>query len=282
MNENQVQEFWQHNPCGDMQVGGLAKYRENYETFFRDYDEYRYNKEGHILACLDGIPFADKQTLEIGLGQGADAEQLIRRGAKWSGVDLTEESVERVGVRLQLKSLPFENLVQGSALELPFEDNSFDIVFSHGVLHHIPEIERAQREIHRVLRPDGLLVAMLYARYSLNYLVSIAIVRRLGLLACYAVPPLRGSGMIADHVENAKKVGLFRYLRMKNFVHRNTDGPHNPYSKVYDDNSVREDFSCFTLEKSYKAFMHAPPLPVKALPLAGSLGWHLWAHLRPR
>ncbi len=116
--------------------------------------------------------------LEIGLGEGSESEQLIRLGAQWSGVDLTSESIARVGSRLALRSLPYEELRQGSVLKLPFADNTFDLVFSHGVLHHVPDIGQAQREIHRVLRPGGELVVMLYARWSLNYLVSIGILRQ--------------------------------------------------------------------------------------------------------
>lgn len=164
----------------------------------------------------------------------------------------------------------------------PFADNSFDIVFSHGVLHHIPDVKTAQREIARVLKPEGKLIAMLYARRSLNYLVSIALVRRIGLLGLYTVGA-HPSGVLGGHVANAKREGLWRYLKMSNFIHRNTDGPENPYAKVYDLATVRADFPDFRIERSYQDHMHAPPLPVSALkPLAGVLGWHLWVHLKPR
>lgn len=281
MDQHDVEDFWQHHPCGESLVGGLDGFRSNYEEFFREYDRFRYDKEGHILKCLDDIDFADKKTLEIGLGQGADSEQIIRRGAKWSGIDLTAESIERVRVRLKLKNLAFDSLVHGSVLDLPFEDDTFDIVFSHGVLHHVPNIQQAQKEIGRVLKPGGALIAMLYAKYSVNYLVSISIVRRLGLLAAYLLPNLRASAIVAQHLRNARKVGLIDYLKMENFIHRNTDGPMNPYSKVYDVRSVKEDFPSFRLSKSYKRFMHAPPLPVKYLPLSPWLGWHLWVHMFP-
>ena len=85
--------------------------------------------------------------LEIGLGQGAESEQIIRRGARWSGLDLTRESVDRVAMRMTLRGLGYDDLRQGSALAIPWPDDSFDIVFSHGVLHHIPDIARAQSEI---------------------------------------------------------------------------------------------------------------------------------------
>jgi hypothetical protein len=88
-------------------------------------------------------------------GQGAESEQLIRRGALWSGLDLTNESVERVRARLSLRGLPHEDLRQGSALRIPWPDSHFDVVFSHGVLHHVPDVKTAQAEIRRVLRPGG-------------------------------------------------------------------------------------------------------------------------------
>ena len=78
-------------------------------------------------------------------------------------------------------------------------------------------------------------------------------------------------------------MGLREYLRRSNFIHANTDGPANPYSKVYDLSAIQKDFPAFQIEKSYQDYMHAPPLPVSWLkPLAGFLGWHLWVHLIPR
>jgi SAM-dependent methyltransferase len=170
---------------------------------------------------------------------------------------------------------------------LPYDDDSFDMVFSHGVLHHVPEIERAQREIHRVLRPGGELVVMLYARWSLNYLVSIGLIRRAALLAAY---PLARAGIVSDdpsrgmlaaHLANARSRGLARYLRLPEFTHYNTDGPANPYALVYDRRRIERDFPSFRVTRTYKHHMHAPPLPVEPLPGESLMGWHLWAHLEP-
>ncbi len=200
--------------------------------------------------------------------------------SKGNGLDLTPESVERVRTRLSLRDLKHQDVKQGSVLRLPFGDRAFDVVFSHGVLHHVPEIEAAQREIHRVLKPCGELIVMLYAKWSLNYLVSIALVRRLGLGILYLTHQNPG-GIIGQHLANARAVGLRRYLRLGNFIHKNTDGPLNPYSKVYGLKAVRRDFSDFRVTRSYKRFMHGPPLPVSRLPLDGLLGWHLWVHMKP-
>lgn len=207
MKESEIQSFWQRYPCGDMQVGGIQRYRNDYEAFFKEYDNFRYSKESHIIRCLDKINFKNRDTLEIGLGQGADSEQIIRRGAIWSGIDLTNESVERVKVRFALRELPYKELKQGSVLDLPFDNNSFDIVFSHGVLHHVPNINKAQNEIHRVLKPAGELIVMLYAKMSLNYLLSISILRRLGLIILYFSNYDLG-GIYSQHLVNAHNIGL--------------------------------------------------------------------------
>jgi SAM-dependent methyltransferase len=288
MDEQAVQRFWQDHACGDTQVGGLReRFHGDYDKFFTKYDLFRYQNERHLPECINALNVAGQRVLEIGLGEGSESEQLIRQGARWSGVDLTAESVERVRNRLTLRELPHEELRQGSVLELPFTDDTFDMVFSHGVLHHVPDIKQAQREIHRVLRPGGKLVIMMYARWSLNYLVSIGLIRRAVLLAAF---PLARAGILksgpaqgtlAAHVSNAKAMGLFRYLRLAEFVHHNTDGPANPYALVYDRRRIEQDFPCFRVTRTYKRFMHAPPLPVHRLPGETLMGWHLWAHLEP-
>ncbi len=288
MDEQTVEGFWQEHACGDAQVGGLhERFRSDYEQFFTDYDRFRYQNERHLPGCLKALNVAGKKVLDIGLGEGSDSERLIRLGARWSGVDLTAESVSRVRTRLTLRALPYEELRQGSVLDLPFGGSAFDMVFSHGVLHHVPEIKQAQDEIHRVLRPGGELVIMMYARWSLNYLVSIGLIRRAALLAAFPlaragiVKPDPDGGMLAAHLSNAEKAGLFRYLRLEEFTHRNTDGPDNPYALVYDRRRVERDFPSFRVVRAYKRFMHAPPLPVHGLPGEALMGWHLWVHLAP-
>lgn len=281
--EDAVAAFWQAHPCGDAMVGGLSeRYRHDYERFFADYDRHRYSTESHIPGCLDRLALAGSRVLEIGLGQGAESEQLIRRGARWTGLDLTAASVDRVRTRLELRALPYEAILHGSVTDIPADSASFDLVFSHGVLHHVPDINTAQREIHRVLRPGGRLVVMLYARGSLNYWVSIGVLRRLAVVGTWPVRRWYRSGMLGAHLRNAERLGLLRYLRMAQFLHANTDGPDNPHSRVYDAAAVRRDFPLFTVLDARKHFLHAPPLPVRGLPGARLMGWHLWVDLARR
>src|SRR5437763_16962144 len=153
-------------------------------------------------------------------------------------------------MRFALKDLDHERIEQASSHDLPFKADSFDIVYSHGVLHHIPEIKKAQAEIARVLKPNGTLIAMLYAKWSLNYLLAISIVRRVGLATLY-LTGIKPGGIYDEHLKNARASGLSRYLSMRNFIHVSTDGPFNPDSKVYGRREIESDFENFEMVKMH-------------------------------
>jgi len=159
------------------------------------------------------------------------------------------------------------------------------------VLHHIPDIEDVSREISRVLKPNGKLIIMMYHKNSLNYYLSIALIRRLGLLVIYAFnrlglfQPARGS-VFEGHLNNARKYGLFHYLNLGRFIHYNTDGPENPFARVYTVKGIQNDFPQFELEKTSVHFLNARHFPGSTyLPssiynkLETKYGWHLWAFL---
>lgn len=281
VNESEIRAHWEENPVGENIVGRLCdEFANDHAKFFDAYDSWYYGSQSHVLKALDEFDWRGKRILEIGLGQGSDAEQLIRRGARWSGIDLTFESISRVKERLSLRGLVYDNLLQGSALALPFDDESFDVVYSHGVLHHVPDILRAQNEICRVLKKDGRLIIMVYARRSLNYELSIRWLRRFGLVLLYFLP-FQLPSIYEKHRHNAKSAGLLEYLKIDKFIHRSTDGPDNPYSKVYDLETLKEDFPAFEVLRTFKRYMHAPPLPVHGWPGERYFGWHLWAEMKP-
>lgn len=283
-NEVKTESFWSTHPNGS-RVEGVAKFGDpstDFIGFMERYDAYRYQTEPHILRYMDALPLNGAEVLEIGLGQGADSEQLIRRGAHWHGIDLTEKSVEQVKKRLALKQLPYRSVHCGSATKLPYADNSFDIVYSFGVLHHVPDIAAAQREIKRVLKPGGQVLVGVYAKHSLNYWLSIFLLRRLGLLTIYPFKPNLGY-YYQQHMENAKRLGLLNYLRMEHFIHANTDGPENPYSKLYTRADIAHDFSDFQIIRCRKECLQAWPIPKRWVLPGGSIGgWYLMALLKPK
>jgi SAM-dependent methyltransferase len=189
----QVHDFWDADPCG----AKLAEAERGTPEFFAQVAATRDELEPFIPDYADFASARGKRVLEIGVGLGSDFIRFARAGADVTGVDLTEESISLVRSRLALEDLSADLRV-ADAEQLPFEDGSFDIVYSWGVLHHTPNADRAIAEAQRVLAPGGRLCVMLYARHSwLSF----------GLWARYALaagkPRLTLADVIADHMESA-------------------------------------------------------------------------------
>ena len=289
INPYEIKKFWNENPVGS----NFINYEEG-KSFYEKYDAFRYRTEGHILSELDKIDFKNKKVLEIGLGQGADSMQIINRGAIYYGIDLTEESVRRVKKRFELYKLPYQEVLIGNAERLPFDSNFFDIVYSHGVIHHSENIYKIVNEIHRVLKKDGMAVIMLYHKSSFNYHVSISILRRLGLILLIPFPFLikliskvtgENPERIRKHLTNLKTQGR-TYFKMRNFIHKSTDGPDNIFSSVWTANTSQKLFKDFSKiythvhflnERHLLGLQYILPKSVKQL-LANRYGWHLWIH----
>src|SRR2546428_10890270 len=112
--------------------------------------------------------FAGLRLLEIGCGMGTDLLQFARGGAKVTGTDLTPRSIEISRRHLTMYGESGDFAIVDCET-LPFANESFDVVYSNGVLHHTPDTAGAVREIHRVLRPGGQARVMLYHRGSAAY-----------------------------------------------------------------------------------------------------------------
>ncbi|HZK16321.1 MAG TPA: methyltransferase domain-containing protein [Solirubrobacterales bacterium] len=111
-------------------------------------------KLAKALGGLDGERFGDG--LEIGSGTGYFSLNLAQMGVieRLTATDISPGMLDRLSTTATELGLDAETAVT-EAEELPFEDESFDLVFGHAVLHHIPDLERAFAEFRRVLRPGG-------------------------------------------------------------------------------------------------------------------------------
>jgi ubiquinone/menaquinone biosynthesis C-methylase UbiE len=286
--KERVRAFWQANPCGVKFADAAPGTRHFYELV----EAHRYTKEWHIPAAADFAGARGLKVLEIGCGLGTDGAQFAEAGADYTGVDLTEAAVELARRRFELFDLP-GTFQTADAENLSFTDESFDLVYSHGVLHHTPETGKAIQEIHRVLRPRGRAVVMLYHRGSYNYRVNISLLRRAGAqllkweTGIKLVNKITGEPLesLREHAR-LLKTERESYLKPDEFLSQNTDGVGNPLARVYSRKEARElfkDFSEVTL-KTY--FLNKRWLPVigNVLPrslesrLASRWGWHLWIY----
>jgi SAM-dependent methyltransferase len=111
---------------------------------------------------------AGEDVLEIGGGMGTDLSQFAAAGARVTDLDLSSGHLELARENLGLRKLPGTFILQ-DAESLPFEDGSFDLVYSNGVLHHTPNTRAVVSEIQRVLRPGGRAIVMFYSENSLHY-----------------------------------------------------------------------------------------------------------------
>jgi len=153
----------------------------------------RYELEPDLQAFAKFPEGRGKDVLEIGVGMGADHLEWAKSGPRsLTGIDLTHRAVEFTEARLSLYGCSSHVRV-GDAEALPFADNSFDLVFSYGVLHHTPDTAQAIREVHRVLRPGGVGRVMIYHRHCL---VGYMLWARYGL---FAGRPFRSLADIYDH-----------------------------------------------------------------------------------
>jgi ubiquinone/menaquinone biosynthesis C-methylase UbiE len=158
----QVAEFWNSQPCGERYLGA--------DFDFESQARARYSLEPHILHFANFSSAPNLRVLEIGVGIGADYERWLKAGALATGVDLSNASLELARRRCERAGLT-PDLHQADAEQLPFASNSFDVVYSYGVMHHSPNPAKCIQEAYRVLKPGGEARIMLYHHPSVTGLM---------------------------------------------------------------------------------------------------------------
>src|SRR5215212_695954 len=109
------------------------------------------------LGGSKGRSFGD--ALEIGSGTGYFSLNLVQIGVieRLTATDISPGMLQRLAATAEALGLEAVTTVGTEAEELPFADESFDLVFGHAVLHHIPDLDKAFAEFRRVLRPGGMI-----------------------------------------------------------------------------------------------------------------------------
>ncbi|MDZ7303579.1 MAG: class I SAM-dependent methyltransferase [candidate division KSB1 bacterium] len=232
----------------------IAKHPVGTKGFFEDLEEYRFDKLHYLPEVVDFNGYRDKRLLEIGCGIGIDLIRFAQGGASVTGVDLAEKSVELAKKNFELHGLKADlRLMNGEALE--FDDNSFDVVYAHGVLQYTANAEQMVKEMHRVLKPGGEAIAMVYNRIS--WLNALSVVMKVEL----------------EH-EDAPVLKKYSIGEFKKLL--------SPFSTV---RIVPERFPVASrLHQGWKAVAYnrifVPAFNLLPRPLVRSLGWHLMAFCR--
>jgi ubiquinone/menaquinone biosynthesis C-methylase UbiE len=243
---DEVKAFWNANPCQSK----LSRSEERIR-YFQEISDRRYGRrEWHVPIVAKFDTFRGKDVLEIGCGIATDGLEFARHGANYFGVDLTPRSLELAKERFSLLEISgrFENA--NAEEKLPFPDDSFDHVYSFGVIHHSPAPEKIVREIFRVLKKDGSFTVMLYNKSSINYYVEIMFLRRLfrWLLLPSFMPRVVSAvtGFDRWKLEGHRKILRERKnMSKQDWISMNTDGPFCPLARVYSQNEAADLFRDF-------------------------------------
>jgi ubiquinone/menaquinone biosynthesis C-methylase UbiE len=251
--KEQVQSYWDGQPCGSSEV---SEDRGSVE-FLAAHERIRYEREPMIEPFADFGGWTGRKVLEVGVGMGADHVRFRKSGADAVGVDLSPESLRLASLRAAAQGVSV-SLMRADAEALPFAENWFDMVYSWGVLMHVPDTPRAIHEVHRVLKPGGECRIMLYNRHSLN---ALQIYLFYGLLR--GKPLAKVADLSREHLESPG-TKVYTQKEVMQLFHEFAHVEVKPAVTVYDVRLGRRRF--------------APQWMLRAVP--ASLGWFLLIRAR--
>lgn len=219
--KQRAREQWSRDPAGAIYGRG---HEFGTREFFDTVERHRYMEYAPWMPEVMGFnEFKGARLLEVGCGMGTDLLQFARGGARVTGIDLTPRSIEISRRHFEIYGQSGDFAISDCE-KLPFKSESFDVVYSNGVLHHTPDTAGAVREVHRVLRRGGQARVMLYHRGSINYWGEIIL--RHGLL--------RGELLRGRSAEEI----MSRYVEVN-------EGGGCPLVKVYSRKQARKLFPMF-------------------------------------
>jgi ubiquinone/menaquinone biosynthesis C-methylase UbiE len=171
-------DWWESHPMRYDWKDGIP-YEEFSKEFYIEIDK-RFFDAVELYAPCNKIPFdwlidfaalQTKDVLEAGVGNGSHAQLLATHAKSFNGIDLTEYAVKSTSERMRVFGLS-ANVQQMDAEQMLFPDNTFDFVWSWGVIHHSANTRKILEEMHRVLKPGGEAIVMVYHRTFWEYYVQ--------------------------------------------------------------------------------------------------------------
>ena len=158
---DEVRRYWEQH-IHDLEI---TSHPVGSRGFFDDLDQYHFEKLHHLLRLIDFNGYRGKAVLEVGCGAAVDLARFAKGGAVCTGVDIAASAIDLAKANFQQQGLDADlRVANGEAL--PFPDNSFDLVYAHGVVQYTADPQRLVDEVHRVLKPGGEAVFQVYNRIS--------------------------------------------------------------------------------------------------------------------
>jgi 2-polyprenyl-3-methyl-5-hydroxy-6-metoxy-1,4-benzoquinol methylase len=164
--EDKIKRYWNSQPCNIKHSSSEFGSAD----FFREVSERRYRVEPHIAEFAGFHLWAGKRVLEIGCGIGSDAEEFAKHGADYVGIDYSDQSVEIARKRFEVLGLEGEfHNIDASDSAAVAGLGKFDLVYSYGVIHHFPAIDKIINNVYTVLEHNAEFRFMVYAKNSWKY-----------------------------------------------------------------------------------------------------------------
>ena len=133
--------------------------------FFDDLDQYHFEKLHHLLRLVDFDAYHGKRVLDVGCGAGTDLVRFARGGAAVTGVDVSASAIALARENFAQQGL-HADLREANGEHLPFDNDTFDLVYAHGVIQYTPDAAAVVSECGRVLKPGGQAIFQVYNRIS--------------------------------------------------------------------------------------------------------------------
>src|SRR5262245_18557052 len=164
--KDEAQKQWDQDPCGSHYVEKAAP---DTLEWFLEAERYRYGTYAPwMFEVMEFSRHRGEHILEIGAGMGTDHVQFAAHGGVMYDLDLSSGHLNLAQRNLELRGLK-STFRHGDGENIPFPDDTFDLVYSNGVIHHTPNTAGVVHEIRRVLKPGGRCILMVYAENSLHY-----------------------------------------------------------------------------------------------------------------
>ncbi len=254
--KDQVQRQWNNDPAGSHYVVEAAAHTKEW---FLEAERHRYGQYAPWMPkVMEFDRHRGEEVLEIGGGMGTDLAQFAQHGARVTDIDLSAGHLTLAKENFFVRGLE-GRFIQHDAETLVFDDNTFDLVYSNGVLHHTPNTRRVVREIYRVLKPGGRAIVMVYAENSLHYWRNV--MWNIGL----------------------REGQLFRHSMaelMSRTVERSDNAAAHPLVKAYTRERLRNLFDGFTNISIVQRQLEARAVPrslrfLSSNAVGAAMGWNL-------